>query len=89
VRCWLVPLLVGGFAACSLLAPDNSPQAQCERQANDDPAVVAIYTHTEGGYTYSSLDRSRLAFARRQAILRCMRAKGLAPPGGVQPVEPH
>jgi hypothetical protein len=85
----LVPLLAGGLAACSFLAPGDTPQAQCERQADDDPAVVAIYSHTEGGYTYSSLDRARLAFARRQAILRCMRAKGLAPPGGVQAVEPH
>jgi hypothetical protein len=85
----LVPLLAGGLTACSLVAPNDTPQAQCERQADGDPAVVAIYAHSQGGYTYSSLDRARLAFARRQAVLRCMRAKGLAPPGGVEAIEPH
>jgi hypothetical protein len=75
------------LAACSVGASDNSPQAQCARQAENDPAVVAIYTRTNGAYTQDQLLRDDLIFARRQATLRCMREKGLAPPGGVQPVQ--
>jgi hypothetical protein len=72
------------LTACS--GGDNSPQAQCERQADDDPAVVAIYTRTNGDYTQPWAARDQLLAAKRQAVLRCMRQKGLAPPGGVQPV---
>jgi hypothetical protein len=77
------------LAACSIGPADNSPQAQCERQADDDPAVAAIYSGTNGAYTYVGAVRDDLIAAKRQAVMRCMRAKGLAPPGGVQPVHIH
>jgi hypothetical protein len=82
---WLAWALV----SCSLGASDNSARAECERRADDDPAVLALYTENEGGYTYLRTDRDLIASAKRQAMMRCMRAKGLAPPGGVQGVEPH
>jgi hypothetical protein len=64
----------------------DSPQAQCERQADSDPAVMAIYRGNSGDYTQPWTARDQLLAAKRQAVLRCMRQKGLAPPGGVQPV---
>ncbi len=67
----------------------SSPQAECERQADDDPKVVEIYTRTNGAYTYPWVQRDDLLMAKKQATIRCMRAKGLAPPGGVQPVVPR
>jgi hypothetical protein len=78
------------LTACSPGAADNSPQAECERQAEKDPAVEAIYSRTNGDYTSSSYQAYYdLREAKRQAVLRCMRTKGLAPPGGVQVVKPH
>ena len=55
-----------------------------------DPAVQEIYTRTNGDYTCPGHAASTTCMqAKRQAVLRCMRAKGLAPPGGVQPVLPR
>jgi len=81
----LLPLLL---AACSL-PEGNSPQTQCERQADDDPAVREIYSRTNGAYTQPWVERDQLLMARRQAVLRCMQQKGLAPSGGVQPVRSY
>jgi hypothetical protein len=47
---------------------------------------VAIYSGTNGAYTQPWIQRDQLLAAKRQAVLRCMRQKGLAPPGGVEPV---
>jgi hypothetical protein len=77
------------MTACAFGASDNTPQAQCERQAMEDPAVAEIYTRTNGYYTMSGTENADLVAAKRQATLRCMRQKGLAPPGGVQPVKPR
>ncbi|MEJ0016901.1 MAG: hypothetical protein WDN25_10070 [Acetobacteraceae bacterium] len=83
-------LVALGLAACSAGAPPNSPQAQCEEQAENDPAVVAIYQRSNGTYSYVGYQaRDELLMAKKQAIVRCMRSKGLAPPGGVQPVQPR
>ena len=73
------------LAACA----DNTPQAECERQAMNDPDVLEIYTRTDGNYTFEGVQHTQLRDYKRQAVLRCMRAKGLAPPGGVQPVVPR
>jgi hypothetical protein len=82
-----------GFAAvtaCSPSASNGSAQAECEQQAERDPAVAEIYSRTNGDYTYAGYQAYYdLREAKRQAMLRCMRAKGLAPPGGVQAVKPR
>ena len=79
-------MLAVGLAGCA--STDNSPQAQCERQAEDDPTVIEIYTRSNGTYTDSSFPAyQELKTAKQQATIRCMRGKGLLPPGGVQPVQ--
>jgi hypothetical protein len=83
-----IVLLLGLLQACGSSA-DNSPQAQCERQADSDPKVVEVYTRSNGAYTFDPKVRNELLMAKREATMRCMRAKGLAPPGGVQMVEPR
>ena len=55
----------------------------------DDPAVVEIYSGTNGAYT---MPWQRMTIwwwpsARRRCVA-CAQ-KGLAPPGGVQPVRPR
>jgi hypothetical protein len=78
----MITLCVLGLAAC---AHDNSPEAQCERQAYDDPAVRSIYRSEQGNYA-NGATRAALQLALRQATVKCMRQKGLAPPSGVEPV---
>ena len=79
----LLLLLVAG---CSIGPSENTPQGQCQAQANSDPAVKKFYTETPGLYTTSGDANQELKSLREQAYLRCMRQKGLAPPGGVAPV---
>ena len=80
---WLVPLLL---MACA--RNDNSPQAQCERQAYNDPVVKQLYGSVAfmSGEVGVSGDE-RLRGAVHQATLKCLRERGLAPPGGVEPVQ--
>ena len=82
---WLLPLLL---LACT--RDDNSPQAQCERQAYNDPAVKQVYIDAAflTGQAGVSGDE-RLKTAVQQAKLRCLRERGLAPPGGVEPVQKY
>jgi hypothetical protein len=71
-------------------ASGNTPQAECERQAAQDPKVQEIYSRTNGDYTMMGyLAHDDLIQAKRLAVLRCMREKGLAAPGGVEPVAPR
>jgi hypothetical protein len=77
----LVPLLAIALAACASGGSNSSPQAQCERQADEDPAVMAIFQQPW-------VDTYKLSFARREAVQQCLRQKGVALPGGVQPVRP-
>lgn len=79
-------MFVFGLAACA--STDNSPQAECARQAEQDPTVQAIYHGEQGDYTRLGPARSNLMWAKRQSITACLRAKGLAPPGGVEPIRP-
>ena len=83
----LLPLALG---ACSLGPTDNSPQAQCERQADNDPTVQAVYAGNYGDYTQQgTVGRSTLLWAKRQATQKCLQEKGIGPPGGVEPIRPR
>jgi hypothetical protein len=77
----LLALLLG---ACG--GEDNTPQAQCRRQAYDDPQARQLMTlrlSSEG----ANVDLApRYEQAVRQAEERCLTARGLAPRGGVAPV---
>ena len=83
---WLLPVLL---AACSFGTSDGSPQAQCERQAYNDPAVRDIIGNSAGNYRDAGPQREQLLWAVRQGTQRCLQKKGLAPPGGVEPVRPN
>ena len=80
-------LLLGG---CTLFGPDrNTPEAQCEAAAYDDPTVKEIILQRNSGNQdafVQLLPNQRDAVKR--ATQRCLRQKGLAPPGGVEPVQP-
>jgi hypothetical protein len=66
----------------------STPQGQCDRETNNDAEVKAaynLYLATTGAAQADNF--SKLNEARRQAHLRCMRANGLAPRGGVEAVK--
>ncbi len=88
---WLVLLALSGCAgSLGGGASSDAALAQCQSRALDDPAVQTAIEHAN-----SPLQEVRVPgvreqqFAMRQAVQRCMAAKGLAPKGGVEPVNPY
>ena len=75
-------------APCLLLAAcaSNEPPAvrACQAQANDDPEVRHMIAASAGSEVYALQHYDDLRDARRRAELKCLRARGLAPPGGVE-----
>lgn len=56
----------------------------CAAQANDDPEVRRITAASAGSDTYALQHHYELDDIRREAKLRCLRARGLVPQGGVE-----
>ena len=81
-------LLALALAACvGKMDMADTPSAQCERQAQDDPAVRALASQAAtGSYMMQYNARQEQQEATRQATMRCLRLRGLAPQGGVEPV---
>jgi len=73
-------------AACA--SSNNSPEAVCRRQAYDDPQVRALRVQMMRSYSANLGSQGQLQYLLRQATLRCLQDKGLAVPGGVEPVKP-
>ena len=86
MKTWLGALLcLLPLAACGGSEPDpNTPAGQCRRQANDDPAVSAAIAKSAGAQYRGPGEFAELEKLRREAFLKCMRLRGLAPPGGVE-----
>ncbi len=76
-------LLLAGCAGA------DTPEAACERQANNEPAVKLLIIKGVGNPAFLAASQEELAFLRKQAVLTCLRARGLAPPGGVEPQLPQ
>ena len=76
------------LAACSATpAPlaDRSPQERaCETQADQDPAVRQTLGIAAGNLNWQWQHTSEINQAKRDAVTRCLRARGLAPRGGVE-----
>jgi hypothetical protein len=83
---WLALCLL--LAACSGGDP-STPQAACARQADDDPAVKDMQMKAAGSLQYEWDNSERIQLAKRDATLRCLRARGLAPKGGVERQHPQ
>jgi hypothetical protein len=83
----LLPLLLSGCALFQTMG--SGPEAECRRAADADPKVQDLtMKQISAGATQPDL-KPDIAVARREAYLRCMRKRGLAPPGGVEPVAPR
>lgn len=76
----LLPLLL---AACATTAP-NTPQAACERAANDDPKVKLMIEIAAGSPHYQRENQERIENAQQDATIACLRARGILRGGGVE-----
>jgi hypothetical protein len=89
---WLPHLLLGLslgllLAGCGWGSQDNSPEAQCRRQAYDDPTVKRLTLQSleetsitpDSDYEYNK--------ALRAATQACLQKKGVQVRGGVEPVQ--
>lgn len=82
-RAPLLALLLAGCAA------SDPREAACERQAENDPAVRELIIKGVGNPAFLAASQEELAFARRQAVVACLRGRGQAPRGGVEPQRPQ
>ena len=74
----------GGYVAQT----EPAAPPECQAEANNDPAVKQIVMKMSAVQYWRGNYQEDLAVAKREALLKCMRAKGLIPPGGVEPVKP-
>jgi hypothetical protein len=83
----LLPFVLTGCALFQTLG--SSPEAQCRRAADANPKVQDLQMkQMSAGATQPDLNPD-IAVAKREAYLSCMHKRGLAPPGGVEPVAPR
>jgi hypothetical protein len=80
----LVLLALSGCGA----RPSDPVLARCEAQSDSDPAVhEAIIEANSELQEVHVLGVRAVNRARQRAVQRCLAGKGLAPLGGVEPVE--
>jgi hypothetical protein len=85
VRGLIVALLLAGCAAATT---PPTPQAACEREAQDDPVVRDMRMKGAGSPSYLAWEQERMRIAVQEATLRCLRARGIIRPGGVERPKP-
>lgn len=85
---WLalaLPVLL--VAGCG--GPPESPQeSACAQESYSDPTVKDLIMKGAGSEHFQRENQDVLAFARKAAIVRCLKARGIVPPGGVEAQRP-
>ncbi len=77
---WVAAALLAGLCGCAPAGRD----AGCSRVADDDPSVRYQEMRILGNPQSQAHYQPDLVEARQRAELACLRARGEAPPGGVQ-----
>jgi hypothetical protein len=86
---WLLPALVG-LAGCTFAkADEHDPRAECQVQANSDPTVQDLRLKQFSLTPSDPNINPDITVAIHNAVQRCLQDKGLAPPGGVDPIRPR
>lgn len=81
-------LALFGLSACGGDAPANTALGRCQRKAVEDPAVQEAILRAN-----SPLQEVRVRgvhdqkMATQRAVQKCLAGHGLAPAGGVEPVQ--
>ncbi len=87
-------LLLLSLSACStapapdVLATYRAPEIphECEMAVYNDPKVRELLIANAGVPSLIGENQNQLAFAQDEALRTCLRARGLLPAGGVEPV---
>ena len=83
----LVPLWLGGCgdASPAIVSAPVTPQEQaCAAQADQDPALKEARAISAGQSNWEFQHEPEMRQLTRDAITRCLRARGLMPRGGVE-----
>ena len=84
---WLLLVVLAG---CTWGEPSgNSPEAVCRRQAYDDPTVKQLVIEGMGATGATPQSQFDYEKALHDATDACLRRKGVAVRGGVEPVRPY
>ena len=76
--------LLLGQAGCGFGSAKSPDVVACERQANEDPQVIEQLRKAAGTESYFLQNQKLMKDTRGDAVLACLRARGLAPKGGVE-----
>ncbi len=83
-RALVLLVLLGGCSSGPPPAPRSPEEEACARQANEDPVVRDMQAKAAGNLDWQWQNGNRIRMARQDATTRCLRARGLAPMGGVE-----
>ena len=64
----------------------ETPQEACRRQSYKDPTVKQMIMQQAGSPYLFNNQQTALHQAEHTAMLHCLQARGLAAPGGVEPM---
>ena len=78
--------LLGALGACA--AQPLTDQEFCARQAENDPAVKLLVVKGVGDPHFALENQQQLHDAKQDALLACLRSRGVIRPGGVERQKP-
>ena len=83
---WIAMAMLAMLAACTPSPPADTPEARCQQQEDRDPNVKALLVQSPVEYQHPEFQQ-QLVMARRKSVHDCLAAQGLAPRGGVEPLQ--
>ncbi len=81
MRWMALALLLAGCAG-------SGPEGQCTGAVNDDPVVKAIIIKGTGNPHYQMDSQDELRAAKQDALVRCLKGRGVIRGGGVERQKP-
>ena len=78
-------VLLALLAGC---APETPVERDCDKAVDNDPAVKLLIIKGVGTPYFQATSQDQLKAAKQDARLKCLRSRGLAPPGGVERQKP-
>ena len=66
----------------------STPEGQCSSAVNDDPVVKAIIIKGTGNPHYQMESQDELRAAKQDALVKCLKGRGVIRGGGVERQKP-
>lgn len=80
--------VVLALSACARPEARTPDEAACARRANEDPKVKELIIKGVGSENFQLQSQGALSAARQDAIVACLRTRGVIPRGGVERQKP-